>query len=41
MTSDMQKNVKNPVAEIKKNSVFIVPTTSFSGSGFAGRTQDL
>lgn len=37
---DIQKNVMNPVAEIKQHSVFTV-STSFSGSGLAGRTQDL
>lgn len=41
MTCEIQKNVMNPVAEIKPHSAFTIPTTSFSGSGLAGRTQDL
>lgn len=40
MTSDFEKNVINPGAEIKQYPVLTIPT-SFSGSGLAGRTQDL
>lgn len=41
MTSDFEKNMMNPGAEIKQYLVLTVPTASFSGFGFAGRTQDL
>lgn len=41
MTYDFQKNVMNRVAEIKQCFVLTIPTTLFSGSNLAGRTQDL